>query len=228
MESELNGAMWFLRALLIMVILYIFMDFFAMKIRNTTVRNIVLAIVVVLMLVIGKNRILPGVYNLNRIFESMQFFFLGVLIKEYKLDELISKYKVPVFAVGIIIMGITSVFFYGALGVDEGYKDILGNLCGIVGLFALSMFKPVQESKLLALLGKASLDIMSLHFLAFKVVSYALIVIYGMNIERLSELPVLKGTHGIAVILYLVVGLGLCTIEYLIRNKICIKMKENK
>lgn len=221
MESELNGPMWFLRALLIMVCMYIFIEYAAYKISNKTARYIVLTIVILVMFFVGKLGYVTKAYNLNRIFYSLSFFYMGILFRDFEVNKFIEAHRVVVFVVGMLVLIFVSCMFMGALGQNVGFKDIAGSYFGITGIFALSMFPIIQKSRFLKLLGNASLDIMSLHFLAFKLVSYIYIQIYDLDITRLSEVPVLRNIHGLYFIPYVIVGISLCIAEYEIRQRIC-------
>ncbi len=221
MESELNGAMWFLRALLIMVCIYILIEYPVYKISDKKTRYIVLTIIIAAMFYMGKKGYITKIYNLNRIFYSLSFFYMGILFREFKINEFIDKHRVIAFIAGISVLICFSYIFYGGLGQNVGFKDLPASYFGIMGLFAFSKFPVIQKSRLLNLLGRASLDIMSLHFLAFKLVSFIYIQIYALDITRLSEAPVLKDIHGLYFIPYVIVGIGLCIAEYMIRQKIC-------
>ena len=227
LESELNGPMWFLRVLLIMACMYICIDYLALKIDNKRTRYVVLTIVVILMYIAYSVKIVPTVMNMRKVFSNMIFFYAGVVIREFDLDKLIDKYKSVVFILGMVMLFITSIVSKSAIGQEKHLIDVPGQICGIVGIFALSMVPLVANSKMLQFLGNASLDIMCLHFLAFKLVSFILIMTRHLEIERLSELPVLRGTNGFDFLFYDLVALCICSLEYLLRTKVCNRFKYN-
>ena len=220
MESDLNGAMWFLRALLFMVCVFICLDFVALKIKNRYMRYVFLTVIILVMYALSETKLGTTKYNINRVLNCSVFFLLGMVIREFELDKIIARHKTLVFIVGMIIFTVNCHFFRGGFGVKEHFLDIPGNMCGILALFALANYKPIYESKAVIYLGKASIDIMSLHFLAFKVPSLILIMLRGLEIERLEDVPVLKGTYGADFMLYAFFGITLCAAEYYLRNKI--------
>lgn len=224
-ESDLNGPMWFLRVLLIMTCIYICVDFLVLRIKDRRIRYVVLTAVVILMYLAYSVKIVPSALNMKKVFSGILYFYAGVVIKEFDLDKLIDKYKSVVFILGILMLLITSIVSKSAIGQEKHLIDNPGRICGIVGIFALSMFPLVANSKLLQFLGTASLDIMCLHFLAFKLVSFILIMTRHLEIERLSELPVLRGTNGFDFIFYDLVALCICSLEYLLRTKVCNRFK---
>ncbi len=79
-------------------------------------------------------------------------------------------------------------------------------LCGILAVLLIAQCKPVVRSRSLRMLGRYSLHIMCLQFLAFKAVSIIIVKIYDMPPERLAEYPVVQGVDGIWWILYTIAG----------------------
>ena len=225
LESDLNGPMWFLRVLLIMTCIYIFVDFLALRIKDRRMRYVVLTAVIILMYLAYLAKIVPSALNMKKVFSSIVYFYAGVVIKEFDLDKLIDKHKSVVFILGMVMLFITSIISKSAIGQEKHLIDIPGQICGVVGIFALSMVPLVANRKILQFLGNASLDIMCLHFLAFKLVSFIFIMTRHLDIERLAELPVLRGTNGFDFLFYDLVALALCSIEYLLRTKVCNRFK---
>ena len=228
MESELNGPMWFLRVLLIMVCFYVCLDFFVLKIQDRRIRYIVVTFIIALMYTAGRLQIVPGVYNLNKVVLCISYFYLGVLIREFQIDKFIDEHKVPVILVCMIILLIATFTSWGGVGVKMGVMDLPGQLFGTLGVFTICKYKKISECKALHFFGSASLDIMCLHFLAFKPVSYFFIVSRHLDIENLSDLPILKGTHGMDFLLYDVVALSICCVEFFLRTKVLKRIKRTQ
>ena len=97
----------------------------------------------------------------------------------------------------------------------------------LIGCFGLLNVVSVVKMKcfvdIFDYIGSKTLYILVFHFLAFKLVTLFLIVIYGFPIERLSEFPVIK--LGNYWILYSVVGVFLPLIIWEIVEKIKKQMK---
>ncbi|MBQ6587588.1 MAG: acyltransferase family protein [Butyrivibrio sp.] len=221
METDLGGPIWFLRALLIMSCLFIVIEFATFKlIHDKRLRYIVLFIIVMAMYFVGKAKILPNVYNLRKIFVNTSFFFMGVIVREYKIDEFIDRYKVLTIVLGTGAILATTYFFKGGIGKYSGCMDLPGNLLGILGVFAISKIAIVEKSGILSFLGKASLDIMALHFIGFKSVEYFIIVFTGQSLERMQEGPVLRGTCLPVNLLYVVCSVCMCSLAYYLRINI--------
>ncbi len=231
MESRLNGAMWFLRALLIMVCIYILLEYVLIKLLRIEDRNkryLVLLAIIVTMAITGKVVPIPNYMNSRRIFRDFYMFFLGVLVKEYEVDKFIDKHKLPVFLVCGSAITATGFSFFGGIAKETYGLDIPGIICGIIAVFALSKMPLIENSKFLAFCGKASLDIMCLHFLAYKVVSFIIIKKDNLDIDRLTEIPVLLDTHGITFLFYVITGLALCLIEFILRTRILNYIREKR
>ncbi|MBQ9304354.1 acyltransferase family protein [Butyrivibrio sp.] len=221
LDADLAGPMWFLRALLIMICVYIVIEFLVFKIPDRNIRFIVLAIICISMILFHKTGLVPQIYNLNRVFSGIGYFYMGVLFREYKIDKFVDKYKTVVFIVSTGVVVVYSFTCFGALGVNVGFKDLPASYFGIISIFALSLFPAVSNNRILGSLGQSTLDVMCLHGLAFKVVSYMYIRVYHLDIMRLAEAPVIKGLHGLYFLPYVLVGLVLCFAEYKARMRIC-------
>lgn len=165
---------------------------------------------------------------------GLLFFYFGYLYKFFSWNEVLAKHKewlVPVLFLIVVIAGVVmspqviSVITNGSIPVYQsvqgafvgsaGMKGLpllqyflyaLVGFCGIVMVLLLSQFKGVTGVKVLKTLGKYSLHIMCLHFLAFKSVSLIIIWVYHMPIERLAEYPVINDVNGLWWIAYTVSG----------------------
>ncbi len=240
-RQRFAGAMWFLEALIVISIVFIFVDFIVTKLFSK--KRIVFLTVFVLGIVLV-NRLL----NLSEVpyvsesltqmvywgLNGLLFFFLGYIYKLYSWNEKILKHKVwlvplmlliVVLAVVIMRPQVISVItnesipvyrsvsgaFMGGAGrpglplLQYLFYTIVG-LCGIVMVLLFSQFKCISKITALKVLGKYSLHIMCLHFLAFKFVSFIIIRIYHLPIERLAEYPALTGIDGFWWLAYTVSG----------------------
>lgn len=165
---------------------------------------------------------------------GLLFFYLGYLYRFYSWNEKLQKHKiwlVPLLLVivvsAVVIMKpqVVSVItnssipvyqsvsgaFVGAAGMkglpllQYIFYALIG-FCGIVMIILLSQFRGIAGVKVMKTLGKYSLHIMCLHFLAFKCVSLLIIWVYHMPVERLAEYPVINGVGGLWWIAYTICG----------------------
>ena len=240
-RQRFAGAMWFLEALIVLSVVFIFIDCIATKLF---LKKRIAAMTVMVLGVVLINRLLnlsevphvPGAltqmvyWGLN----GLLFFFMGYLYKLSSLNEKLLKYKIwmvplllliVVGAVAIMKPQVVSVITNGSVPVYEsvqgafvgasgmkglslltyGLYTIVG-LCGILMVLLLSQFQWISKIGVLKELGKYSLHIMCLHFLAFKCVSYVIIRGYHMPAERLAEYPVIMGIDGFWWVAYTISG----------------------
>lgn len=165
---------------------------------------------------------------------GLLFFYLGYLFKAYSWNEKLSNHKVwlvPVLlflvVLSVVVMRpqVVSVItnssipvyrsvsgaFVGAAGIKglpllQFLLYVAVGLCGIAMVLLFSQFRSITKVAALKVLGKYSLHIMCLHFLAFKVVSFIIIKVYDMPVERLAEYPVINGIDGFWWVAYTVCG----------------------
>lgn len=118
--------------------------------------------------------------------------------------------------VAFVIMATNSFYFQIGIGLDfyETYKIIPYTLSAILGTWCIYSL-PWQKfnskiADLTCYIGKHTLEILTWHFLCFKIVSLLIISIYGLPINRLAEFPMIgeysnKGWF----VAYFTIGVGI-------------------
>ena len=211
--QDICGAMWFLRCLLTIVLLYIWLRYIAGKVCGGRYREYITAFAVIIMGIISIAGLCPGVFAMDRTFYYMIFFYAGHLIRRHNIIDLIGKYCIYIFAAGLAANIFTAFNFTYAIGTGcGGYLPILRYVMQFLGCFmvlAAVQWKPLAECRLLTGLGKKSLDIMALHFACFKPVSYIIIRIYDMDIDNMLTIPVIYGVSGLWPVAYVAAGLAI-------------------
>lgn len=101
---------------------------------------------------------------------------------------------------------------------------VLMALLGSLMIFGISGHLSVHDNwlkRFLVLVGDNTLDVLTWHFLSFKLVNLFLILIYGLDIKRLAEFPVIEdyALNGFWI-LYTIVGVGGGLIVPIVKNKI--------
>ncbi|MCR4902019.1 MAG: acyltransferase family protein [Butyrivibrio sp.] len=230
MELSLNGPMWYLRSLLIMTVVYIIVEYLFYKIGDEKLKLILMGVLFIVMAQIGVLKLLPDNYNINQTFYYIQFFYVGFLFKKFKIYEIIKKYKMLLFIVGFGIVIVLNLTTHAGTTTDYvlHFVKSFGAYSAIIALVALTQFEKIEMFKFLHILGTASLDIMSVHFLFFKPVTLFIIAISGYSIERLAETPVLFGVEGGWFVLYTLVAMALSTAFYYCRTSFMKKIKHIK
>ncbi len=208
-RQSFGGAMWFLGSILIISLLFIWMFWFVRRFIPAKWQTPVECVGVLAFVAVGVSGYCPTAFKLNVSLYSTLFFYFGYLYKRYKWNETLLRYKWPIMAVCLILS--VWIAYVSPVGIVSKYyanfwlfaiTAVLGSL--LIILMAQTKF--LKDNVVLQYIGKKSLDIMSLHFLSFKVVSVVIILCYGLPWERLAEYPVLTGVSGAWWILYTIAG----------------------
>ena len=232
--QEICGAMWFLRCLLTIVLLFIWIRFISGKVAHGKYQEPITAIIVVALAVFSQTSVCPTFFKINLALYNMIFYYIGYLIRKYDFSRLIKKYKWILLVLGLgVNVCVAMRFTYAIGGYSGGYINILRFVVQIMGsimILALVQWKPVSDSKLLIALGRKSLDIMALHFVCFKLVSLIIIKVYNLDMINMSTIPVVIGISGLWAVAYTIVGLSIPTgIRYIFDiSKAKIKQRKNE
>jgi fucose 4-O-acetylase-like acetyltransferase len=212
--GPLAGACWFLGTLFEVTVIYALVDYLLKRIR-VRFREILNLVLGLAMFLVSFNLIQRGI-RIHSIVEHIAgayvMFAAGVLLKRLPLNA-ISPQKW-----GLIFVGAFAVLFlcnqYGSIEVSMGvYTDwwfyLLCSIAGWFFVYGASVW--VNRSSLatnaLCYLGRNTICIIGLHFLAFKIVAYFQIWLYGLPHEKLSVHPVLI-SEPFWWVAYTVVGVG--------------------
>lgn len=240
-RQRFAGAMWFLEALIVISVVFIFVDWFVTKMvpkKRIGIMNLMIFGIVLINRLLNFSEIPHVPESLTQMvywgLNGLLFFYLGYLYKVYAWNEKLTKYKawlVPLLFLTVVLTVIlmrpqvVSVITNGSVpvyqSVQGAFVGIAGmkglsllqyllyasiGFCGIVMVLLLSQVKGVAGVKMLKTLGRYSLHIMCLHFLAFKCVSLIIIWVYRMPMERLAEYPVITDVNGLWWLAYTVCG----------------------
>lgn len=202
--EQLAGACWFLRALLILELAFISIDYILKKVFKEKY-YISRWIVAVLMLIVGSELKRKGIvlqFNIATVCSAWCLFVFGIEWKKtyesYK--EKIESYKlIDLFMVGICFGLIYILTKYGSISYDSNqYPNIFFFLvAATAGWFlcwgtagCMEKYLP-QLIKLFSYVGTRTIEILFLHFLCFKLVSYIYILVNDLEMYMLASFPVL-------------------------------------
>ena len=215
--TQLTGAAWFFQTLFMVLILYTVLEFFVEIIYDKVKAIQIQTIIAVCSLILGWICQLKGWYifiGLNRVFTVYSLVHLGVLIKYYSImDRLLVKVKCGyLFLCSLIILlcGYHKAF----ISLDENNIGnpvffLIMSTSGWIMLFSLASILEKSNLKiktLLCYISRHSVPIIMLHFLAFKIVNYIAVYVYGFPKYMIASFPVLM-TNGVWWIFYTVTGL---------------------
>lgn len=164
-------------------------------------------------------------------FFSAFFFLIGYTIKKY--DIKIMGYQ-GLLCAFIVFAG--SVFWKADMQSCNKYILLLYCITAILGtLMTMQLSRTIATIKkgyfrsFFIFVSDHTLEILTWHFLCFKIVSLLAIWVEGKPIEMLSQFPILsEQLYHIWWLLYLIVGVGLPLLGVWIREKIMIKMRKSQ
>lgn len=214
---QAGGALWFLATLLQISVLYCIVNFILHKVLKE--KNILIAQGVISMafLAIGYFFQVCGIslYGIETCFSCYCLFYIGLLLNKYneKVYPVKTRNVVIVYFVSTFVLCVLSRF--GSVGLAaNNYSNplflLVASLAGWYMLYGLAMLIKQNEKvgELFAYIGKNTLPIVVLHFLAFKLVSLTGVLVLGDELYKISAFPVLYVGFGWRI-LYTFVGIAI-------------------
>ena len=206
LETEsLLGAMWFLRSLFLTSLLY----FGATYILRRFFHRELLINICVLVAAFAMGALLHLLqvhlpYYLDREIFCVSFFATGRLV-------VLGKYRLPsfwwvavvLFAVLVGLNNLTAL----RLHADDIGNPILTLVSACCGTYLLLIFSHKLKFGLLSYIGRHTMPILVWHLFLFKIVTFAIILVYGLPFGKLTAFPVIYD-YPCWWLLYSVVGVG--------------------
>lgn len=227
-----GGALWFLGSILLISGIVIGTEFFVYKLGLEKNKHAILAIVMLICLVLGNTELVTETMKLRTSLANFIYFYFGLLYRCFDLNKVFVKNRRLYIVLWIIINVLISYNkLYNPFMIDVIYVfivlDYINALIGIIAVMQLAQVTWIASSKILLVIGRNTLDIMALHFMVFKLVSWMVILVYNLPISRLAEYPVLLGVGGFWWLLYTAVGITLPTIFSVLRHKVNMSQKSS-
>ncbi len=139
----------------------------------------------------------------------------GYLYKSYSIDTYVNKYSTYVILGCVLLLILGSVYWHGEMLDMKWTHTIPYYISAIAGsIIVLKASKWLTDkthwlSDLVSYIGNKTIEILTWHFLCFKIVSLVIIACYGLPIEHLAEFPVIRPYHVQGWwILYFVIGVA--------------------
>lgn len=221
--QTLTGPMWFLRALILLSIMYIVIDSISGRIFNGRYRYVINGIIAVILFFLPGFSFTPIAFNFPSACEAFILYFLGVVFKRFSLNTYMQKYSIPIclstFIISVIIGRTVMVGIYGSI---SPVLDFISMIISVIFVISLSQFYLVKKIHPLMYIGKSSLEIMALHFFAFKPISLLMIRLCNLDISYLIDIPVVmrSGISDIWPFLYSLAGIALPAAFYTVKTKV--------
>lgn len=199
-NEPLMGAMWFCPALLFTSIIMLFTQASINKALNNKQGGVVLAILV---FIVGYTAIQLRIKSPYCIWQYMVLSFIiwmGYWFKRYvKADKWNTMTHIAIAATGFTLIALATYYGFMArlqpanINKENAIALLLIPALAGVSVYSLSaLLNKTNMKQALAYIGDHSFSIMALHFLAFKAVNLAQIKIYGYDIKRLADFPVIR------------------------------------
>lgn len=207
--EQLLGGFWFLSALFIASI---FCFCYYKFIGHTRIKLLIGLISLVILAEILTITNFHFVYFQPINILACAYFMCGTLLNEFKVTE--KRYRYLLITSCVLLIGISSI----------GEKVEMGNLNSVIlvpyfiksvvisagFIIILENFQYKSWNKYFIYLGLKTMDILIIHFLAFRIVSFLKIYLYGMDIENLNKFPVIEENNSLFWIVYVILGLIIC------------------
>lgn len=222
--TQLAGATWFLRSLFCISVVNAFIVYVFKKLK---IENYYLYIMFFMSIVgailINTNSFVStlfGKVGLQSFFAGYYAFLIGIVFRKINIFDYIKAKKYVLLGISFIILTILN--RYGEIELNVGH---IGNILfytvtsimGWILIAAISLIF-INWNKYLAYAGKKSIWILGLHFLSFKIVSYAIVKITCCDILQLAYYPVIREPGWIWIV-YLIVGISIpLIIEWLYKS----------
>lgn len=216
--EQLLGGYWFLKSLLLASIF----GYYIIKLQKNTILLMCMLIATSILLsfyqIESKGLQLGVKDSLAIIFYVMGYYF-------HKLKVTLN-IKLGLFSFSIVAIG---VLFWPSTMSSIKYWAIIpyitSAIFGTLGVFCVSNQITLHTQtlrRILVYIGNNSLVILTWHFLCFKLVSLIIISVYGLQIDRLAEFPVIKGFPEWFLI-YAIAGIFIPILLSLLKSNLSIK-----
>ena len=202
--AVLLGATWFIASLFWISILFR-ISFYICDRFNVKKYNI-LYMIIMIFGVIGLYTHLP--FKISTMMTGFAFFCLGYILKSNINKNISVKLKVILSIISLLV--IISFAQINNIEMSQSiytYKIlfIISSMCGIFLILTMSSVIEKMGDKALSYIGKNSIYILILHFIAFKIVILFQIYIYNDSLTKLNTFPILYYNNGWWIV-YSVIG----------------------
>lgn len=122
----------------------------------------------------------------------------GYLYKSYSMDRLVDKHSAYVLSGCVILLVLGSLYWNGEMLDMRWSRTIpyyVSAIAGSIIVMKISEYlvnKTHNLSNLISTIGNKTLEILTWHFLCFKLVSLVIIACYGLPIEHVAEFPTMS------------------------------------
>lgn len=193
--SQLGGATWFLRTLFQVLFVYMVIIYISGKFGYRKLIICISAFICVAGATIVSIYGLKLLLGLHSFFASFLAFLAGVFLNKTSFSKKLSGHRYKIIIISFCFLCILNK--YGKTDMAAGNITnvvffLISSVAGWFMLYSMASCKGIKDSKLLVYIGQHTLSIMTLHFLAFKIVTWIYLLISGRDMLYLAAFPVIR------------------------------------
>ena len=219
-NEQLLGGYWFLHTMFFASFIF----YGLLKLKMPIVGGLISLVLSVLLYFKGIPII--NVYCGAKEFFAVSCMMAGYLYKSYSIDKFVDKYSAYVILGCALLLILGSVYWHGEMlemkwthTVPYFISAISGSII-VLKVSKLSTDKTRWLSNFISNIGNKTIEVLTWHFLCFKIVSLIIIAYYGLPIEHLAEFPVMRPYNVQGWwICYFVIGVAVPIIGTVYTNK---------
>ena len=220
-NEQLLGGYWFLHTMFFASFIF----YGLLKLKMPIVGGLIALLLSVLLFFKGIPVV--NIFSGAKEFLAVSCMMAGYLYKSYSINEYVDKYSIYILPVCALLLVFGSLYWHGEM-LDLKWTHtvpyFISAIAGSIIVMKLSKYsaeKTRHFSSLISMIGNKTLDILTWHFLCFKIVSLIIIAYYGLPIEQLAEFPVMRPYQIQGWwILYFVIGVAVPVIGTVYTEKI--------
>ncbi|MBQ4641753.1 MAG: acyltransferase family protein [Oscillospiraceae bacterium] len=208
-DTTMGGATWFFRTLFFVSMAHLAVRYICLrwKLGKAFFIAVIIAAFAGAVVIDYADINLP--MGISSCFSAYCTFLMGMFLKQFRIMEKAKKWDVPIAVAAFVLLLILTP--YGPIGIGAGSIVNLPLFCiaSLAGWFmAYCLARKLKGwlASVISYCGMRSVWIVTLHFLAFKIVAAGYLLITNSDITMLSHFPVYYVTALIPV--YTVVGIG--------------------
>ena len=227
--TALTGALWFLRELLMVLILFALINFL-LRDKQCKTKLIIHGIFAIVFLIFGwiiQQMKIPSTTSIGTMCSVYFLIYIGALFKHVSFEEKLSRHRL---LSTIVVFALLICFnFFGSIDLaDNIYSNplflVIVSILGWIFLWNISY--GIKRNKIftdvLCYLGKNTMPIIALNFICFKPITYFLIEIEQLPIQYLAAYPVLKSNNFLWII-YTMTSILLALLLNTVYKKFCFR-----
>lgn len=213
-NTQMGGALWFLAVLFELSVLYAFIDYLLKKVFNTTNTIIGQSIFSIVFLVIGYYGHVAGneFYGCDKVFSYYSLFHMGIIINHSRIyikqKRVLWKMCCFVFLAFVVLIGCQN---FGTIALDKNsYCNpiflLVASSAGWCFVYEISsILEYLNLNQAIVYLGNNTLPVVILHFLSFKIVNFAGVLLTKDSLYMAAAFPILY-REKLWWIVYLIIG----------------------